>query len=84
MIAHRFREGVDGRLVASFPVDEGHEILLVTDGGQLLRMSTDQVRQAGRATQGVRLIRTGQGERVVAAERLEEVAEEGDDGERAE
>lgn len=84
LIAHRFREGVDGRLVASFPVDEGHEILLVTDGGQLLRMSTDQVRQAGRATQGVRLIRTGQGERVVAAERLEEVAEEGDDGERAE
>jgi len=72
LIAHRFRDAEAARLVASFPVDAGHQILLVTDGGQLLRMAVDEVRQAGRATQGVRLIRTDAGEHVVAVEPLED------------
>lgn len=81
LIAHRFRDMKEGALVASFPVEEGQEILLVTDGGQLIRMPVQQIRQAARATQGVTLIRTGAGERVVAAERLEDVGAEGEEAE---
>ncbi len=74
LIAHRFPEKSEARLAASFPVDEAHEVLLVTDGGQLIRMPVDQIRIAGRATQGVTLIRTAEGEHVVAAELLEDAA----------
>ena len=61
-----------GRLAASFPVEEGDEILLVTDGGQLIRVPVGQVRIAARNTQGVNIFRTGEGERVVSVERLAE------------
>jgi DNA gyrase subunit A len=79
LIAHRLAGG-DARLVASFPVHEDEELLLVTDQGQLIRMPIEQIRVAGRATQGVTLIRTNENEHVVAAERLEDVGEEGDAG----
>jgi DNA gyrase subunit A len=79
LIAHRMA-GSDVRLVGSFPIHEGEELLLVTDRGQLIRMGINDVRVAGRATQGVTLIRTTGEERVVAAERLEDV---GDSGEEA-
>jgi DNA gyrase subunit A len=74
LIAHRMSND-DARIVASFPVEDSHEILLVTDGGQLIRLPVDQIRMAGRATQGVWLIRPAEGEHVVAAERLEDVGE---------
>ncbi|MBC6981193.1 DNA gyrase subunit A [Caulobacter sp. 17J80-11] len=61
-----------GKLVASFPIEEGDEILLVTDGGQLIRTPARQVRRAGRNTQGVTIFRTAGGERVVSVERLAE------------
>ncbi len=69
LIAHRLTG--DARLVASFPVHEDEELLLVTDKGQLIRTGIDQIRIAGRATQGVILIDVGEDEHVVAAERLE-------------
>ncbi len=62
----------NGPVVASFPVDNDHEIMLVTDGGQIIRMPIDDIRIAGRNTQGVILFRTGQGERVVSVARLDE------------
>lgn len=71
LIAHRLASK-DARLVASFPVHEGEELLLVTDRGQLIRMPIEGIRIAGRATQGVTLIRVGDSESVVAAERLDE------------
>jgi len=55
---------------------ENEELLLVTDRGQLIRMPVDQIRKAGRATQGVILVRTAEDEHVVAAERLEDVGDE--------
>jgi DNA gyrase subunit A len=61
----------DAKLVASFPVKDEEELLLVTDKGQLIRTAIDQIRIAGRATQGVILINVGEDEHVVAAERLE-------------
>jgi DNA gyrase subunit A len=79
LIAHRL-SGKDARLTASFPVLDNEELLLVTDRGQLIRMSVDQIRRAGRATQGVILVRTADDEHVVAAERLEDVGDENGGG----
>ena len=62
----------NGSLVASFPVEEGDEIMLVTDGGQLIRVPVSGIRIAGRATQGVTLFRVEEGERVVSVERIED------------
>ena len=42
----------NGNLVASFPVDEHDGLMLVTDGGQLIRVPVDGIRVAGRGTQG--------------------------------
>ncbi len=70
LIAHKL--GEKGRLVASFPVRQDDEIMLVTDAGQLIRCAVDQIRIAGRATQGVRVLRVAAGERVVSVERLED------------
>jgi DNA gyrase subunit A len=75
LIAHDLsRKG--GRLVASFPVDQADEILLVTDQGQLIRVPVGQIRIAGRNTGGVTIFRTAQDEHVVSVERLEGEAEE--------
>jgi len=61
-----------GRLVAGFPVADGDELLLVTDGGQLIRCPVAQIRTAARNTQGVIVFRTAQNEHVVSVERLAE------------
>jgi len=66
----------NGRIVASFPVEESDQIMLVTDGGQLIRCPVDGIRIAGRATQGVIVFSTAEGEKVASVERL---SEEGDD-----
>jgi len=69
----------NGRLVASFPVEEADEIMLVTNRGQLIRCPINGIRIAGRSTQGVIVFDTAQGERVVSVERLgEEGADNGD------
>jgi DNA gyrase subunit A len=66
----------NGRLVASFPVEESDQIMLVTNGGQLIRCPVDGIRVAGRSTQGVIVFSTAEGERVASVERL---TEEGDE-----
>ncbi len=66
--------GKNGRLVASFPVEETDEIMLVTNGGQLIRCPVNGIRIAGRSTQGVIVFNTAEGERVVSVERLTEEA----------
>ena len=62
----------NGRLVASFPVEESDQIMLVTDRGQLIRCGVDGIRIAGRSTQGVIVFDTADDERVVSVERLGE------------
>ncbi len=64
-----------GRLVASFPVEESDQIMLVTNGGQLIRCPVDDIRIAGRSTQGVIVFDTADGEHVVSVERLSEEGE---------
>jgi DNA gyrase subunit A len=73
--AKKIREKT-GKIVASFPVEETDQIMLVTDGGHLIRCPVNGIRIAGRSTQGVIIFNTAEGERVVSAERL---SDEGDD-----
>ena len=70
----------NGPLVASFPIEEQDQIMLVTDGGQLIRCPVDGIRIAGRSTQGVIVFSTAEGERVVSVERLSEEGEENGEG----
>ena len=65
-----------GKLIASFPVEDGDQIMLVTDGGQLIRTRVEGIRIAGRSTQGVIVFDTADDERVVSVERLSEEGEE--------
>jgi DNA gyrase subunit A len=62
----------NGRLVASFPVEDSDQIMLVTDRGKLIRCPVDDVRIAGRNVQGVRIFRTDEDEKVVSVERIPE------------
>jgi DNA gyrase subunit A len=61
-----------GKLIASFPVEDGDQIMLVTDGGQLIRTRVEGIRIVGRSTQGVIVFDTAEGERVVSVERISE------------
>jgi DNA gyrase subunit A len=69
-----------GRLVASFPMEDADQILLVTDQGQLIRTPVRQVRVAGRNTQGVTIFRKHADEHVVSVERLADTGDEPEEG----
>ena len=60
------------RVVAAFPVADRDEIMLVTDGGRLIRCPVDGISKVGRGARGVTLFRLAGGERVVSAARLAE------------
>jgi DNA gyrase subunit A len=60
----------NGGVVGSFPVDPTDQIMLVTDGGQLIRCPVHDIRIAGRRTQGVTIFRVGEEETVVAVSRI--------------
>jgi DNA gyrase subunit A len=62
----------NGKLVASFPVEDTDQIMLVTDGGQMIRCPIEGISIVGRSTQGVRVFHTGSGERVVSVRSISE------------
>jgi DNA gyrase subunit A len=66
----RLPEG--GQVVAAFPIGESDEIMMVTDGGTLIRCPVHGIRIAGRGTRGVRIVNVSEGERVVSAVRIGE------------
>src|SRR5690606_5865299 len=71
----------NGRLVATFPVEETDQIICITDGGQTIRMPVGgdkPIRIAGRGTQGVTRFDT-QGEKIVSVEHVAGEAANGDD-----
>ena len=72
----------NGMVVATFPVAASDQIMLVTDGGQLIRSPVNDIRIAGRRTQGVTLFKVSEDERVVSVAWLPDVGE--DDGENGE
>jgi DNA gyrase subunit A len=55
-----------GAVAGAFPVTDDHQIMLVTDGGQLIRIPVSGVRFTGRAAQGVTLFKVAEGEEVVS------------------
>jgi DNA gyrase subunit A len=70
----------NGKLVASFPVEDSDQIMLVTDKGQLIRCPVEGIRIAGRSTQGVIVFDTAEDEHVVSVEHIGEEAENGNNG----
>ena len=66
-------------VVAAFPVRDSDHIMLVTDGGQVIRCPVNDVRIAGRRTRGVTLFRVAEDERVVSVTRLADMDENGDE-----
>jgi DNA gyrase subunit A len=69
-----------GHLVAAFPVEMSDQIMLVSDGGQLIRVPVDGIRITSRASKGVRVFNTAEGEKVVSVERVSEEGEENGGG----
>ena len=69
----------DDSVVATFPVEPNDQIMLVTDGGQVIRCPVDDVRIASRRTQGVNLFDVEGDAEVVSVARLRDVG--GDDDE---
>ena len=67
-------------VVAVFPVGGNDQIMLVTDGGMVIRCPVHDIRIARRRSQGVVIFKIGEGERVVSVARLPEVAEDNGDG----
>jgi DNA gyrase subunit A len=65
----------NGKIVATFPVKEGQDIMLVSDGGQIIRMPVKDIRIAGRKTQGVTVFRVDETEKVVSVAGLEDQEE---------
>lgn len=68
----------NGPLVGSFPVETSDQIMLVTDGGQLIRCPIEGIRIAGRNTQGVIVFNTADDEKVVSVERVTDTGEDDD------
>jgi DNA gyrase subunit A len=77
-LTHRGGKGViniraterNGPVVALRAVTDDDSLILITAGGNLMRMPLDELREIGRATQGVRLIRLDEGDKVVAVARV--------------
>jgi len=61
----------NGNVSASFPVNEGDEIILSTDKGRIIRCAAREIRTAGRNTQGVRIFKLSGDEKVVSAVKIE-------------
>jgi DNA gyrase subunit A len=65
-----------GKVVAVFPVDEESEIIIITQQAKLIRLEAALIRKTGRSAQGVRLIKTEEGDRVTSASLVEASDEE--------
>jgi DNA gyrase subunit A len=68
----------NGNVVGIMLVDEASEVMLISQFGKIIRIDTTTIREAGRSTQGVRLLHLEEGDRVASAAVLQEKAEEED------
>jgi len=66
-------------VIAAFRVVTGDQIIMVTDGGQIIRTEVDQVSIVGRSARGVTLFKTADGEQVVSVSRLGDMGDEEDE-----
>jgi DNA gyrase subunit A len=65
-----------GKVVAVFPVDDDSEIMIITQQAKLIRLEADKIRKTGRSAQGVRLIKTDEGDMVTSASLVDPSTEE--------
>ena len=66
-------------VVSSFPINENDNILMVTDGGKMIRLGINKIRIAGRQTMGVTLLKTAENEKVVSAAIVKDAEDENSD-----
>jgi DNA gyrase subunit A len=66
-----------GKVVASLAVSEDSDVMIITKEGKIIRLEAGDIRQAGRSTQGVRLVRMENGDQVAAASVIPESDENG-------
>jgi DNA gyrase subunit A len=69
-----------GKVVAILSVKEDTDLMIITRDGKIIRLESGEIRQAGRSTQGVRLVRPDEGDQVAAASVIPEEAESGTNG----
>ena len=65
-----------GKVVAVFPVDQDSEIMIITQQAKLIRLEAGAIRKTGRSAQGVRLIKTDEGDMVTSASLVEASSED--------
>jgi DNA gyrase subunit A len=70
----------NGDLLAAFPVEDSDQVMLVSDNGTLIRCPVDDVRIAGRNTQGVTIFKTEEDASVVSVARLDETSDDDETG----
>lgn len=66
----------NGRVAGAIQVNPGDQAMLITNGGTLIRINTDEVSEISRNTQGVRLINVDEGEKVIAITRIAEPSDD--------
>lgn len=67
-------------IIASFPVEEGDDLMLISNAGQTIRVPVKGISMQGRAAQGVTVFRVDAEERVVSVERIADVSEDAEGG----
>jgi DNA gyrase subunit A len=65
----------NGSVVAALQVTEESDVMIITEQGKVIRVHANEIREAGRSTQGVRLLRADQGDEVAAAAVIQEEEE---------
>ena len=68
-----------GKVVGILSVKEDSELMIITKQGQIIRIDSNEIRQAGRSTQGVRLVNVEAGDQVAAASLIPDTERAGDD-----
>jgi DNA gyrase subunit A len=69
-----------GKVVGILSVKEDSDLMIITKQGQIIRIDSSTIRQAGRSTQGVRLVNVEEGDQVAAASLIPEAPEGGTNG----
>jgi len=77
----RGKDKPDALTVATLPIESSDQVMLVTNGGTLIRTSVDEVRIAGRSTRGVWLFRVADGEKIVSLARMADISSEDEESE---
>jgi DNA gyrase subunit A len=65
-----------GKVVSVLSVKENTDLMIITKDGKIIRLESGEIRQAGRSTQGVRLVRMEEGDQVAAASIIPETEED--------